>query len=199
MERAAIEVVDYERMYEAAAEMARSLIQEANEQGEKILRLEAEIRELWVQAEELRFNPNHDPENGQFTSAENDGKGVDFSGESGIIEANATGANTLLKKGFRNKQSLNNHKKHIHEYEQDGITTLEQYEKRAVALLEMPVGGNILDHLDKNNHIIRYDKDRNDYAKGSIFKGIITMFKPKDGYSYYQTNREEDIKHGGKA
>ena len=65
---------------------ARSLIHEANEQGEKIRRLETEIRELRAQAEELRFNPNHDPENGRFTSDESGGKGVDISGESGIIK-----------------------------------------------------------------------------------------------------------------
>ena len=94
---------------------------------------------------------------------------------------------------------MNNHKKHISEYEQDGITTPEQYETRAVELLEMPVGGNILGHLDKNNHIVRYDKAKNDFAKGDILDGVITMFKPTDGYSYYLDKKEGDIKHGGKA
>ena len=58
--------------YECAVEFVQSLIHEANEQGEKI----------------LRFNPNHDPENGRFTSDESGGKGVDISGESGIIYTN---------------------------------------------------------------------------------------------------------------
>ena len=79
-------MTDHKTMYECAVEFVRNLIHEANEQGEKIRRLEAEIRELRAQAEELRFNPNHDPENGRFTSDESGGKGVDFSGKSGIMK-----------------------------------------------------------------------------------------------------------------
>jgi len=75
-------------MYECAAEFARSLILEANSKDEEIRRLEAEIRELEEQAEELRFNPNHDPENGRFTS----GSGVDISGGSGIISKSTVNA-----------------------------------------------------------------------------------------------------------
>ena len=71
-------MTDHKTMYECAVEFVRSLIHEANEQGEKIRRLEAEIRELRAQVEELRFNPNHDPENGRFTSNESSGKGVDI-------------------------------------------------------------------------------------------------------------------------
>ena len=193
------EPIDYKTMYECAAEFARSLIQEANSKDEEIRRLEAEIRELKEQAEELRFNPNHDPKNGRFTS----GNGVDISGGSGIIEPSPTGANELQVKGFKNKQKLYNHWKngrtHRDEYLDDGITTAEQYEKRAVELLEMPVGGNILGHLDKDNQIVRYDKVKNDFVKGNILKGVKTMFKPKDAYSYYENQRMEDIKHGGKA
>lgn len=75
-------MTDYRTMYECAAEFARSLILEANSKDEEIRRLEAKIRELQEQAEELRFNPNHDPKNGRFTS----GNGVDISGGSGIID-----------------------------------------------------------------------------------------------------------------
>lgn len=83
MERVEIEAADYERMYEAAVEMARSLIRETNAKGEKILRLRAEVRELREKVGELRYNPYHDPTNGRFTS----GNGVDISGGSGIIKA----------------------------------------------------------------------------------------------------------------
>ena len=69
-------------MYEAAVEMARSLIRESNAKGEKILRLRAEVRELREKVGELRYNPYHDPTNGRFTS----GNGVDISGGSGIIK-----------------------------------------------------------------------------------------------------------------
>lgn len=75
-------MTDYKTMYECAVEFVRSLIREANDKDEKIRALEVEARELRERAEELRFNPNHDPANGRFTS----GNGVDISGESGIIK-----------------------------------------------------------------------------------------------------------------
>lgn len=51
-----------------------------------------EIRLLWLNeaAKELRFNPYHDPKNGRFTSGNK--IGVDFSGESGIIDNNKNGS-----------------------------------------------------------------------------------------------------------
>ena len=82
-----------------AVEFVRNLIHEANEQGEKILRLEAEIRELRERAEELRFNPNHDPENGRFTS----GNGVDISGENGIIKATPQQKQQIAKELYGTK------------------------------------------------------------------------------------------------
>lgn len=147
----------------------------------------------------LRYNHNHDPHTGRFTS----GSGVDNGGESGIIEPKPTGANELQVKGFKNKQKLNNHWKngrtHSDEYLIDGIITAEQYEKRAVELLESPVGENICGHIDKDKNIIRYDIAKNDFVKGSITKGVITMYKPQKVRSYYEQQRTEDLKHGGKA
>ena len=147
----------------------------------------------------LRYNHNHDPHTGRFTS----GNRVDNGGESGIIEPKPTGANELQVKGFKNKQKLNNHWKngrtHSDEYLIDGIITAEQYEKRAVELLESPVGENICGHIDKDKNIIRYDIAKNDFVKGSITKGVITMYKPQKGRSYYEQQRTEDLKHGGKA
>ena len=98
---------------------------------------------------------------------------------------------------------MNNHWKngrtHSDEYLIDGIITAEQYEKRAVELLESPVGEKICGHIDKDKNIIRYDIAKNDFAKGSITKGVITMYKPQKGRSYYEQQRTEDLKHGGKA
>ena len=189
-------MTDYKTSYECAVEFVRGLIQEANEQGEKILRLEAEIRELRAQADELRFNPNHDPDNGRFTSAESGGKGVDISGKSGIIEASATGANELKVKGFKNKQALNNHWKngrtHQAEYEKYGITTAEQYEKRAVELFESPCSSTVLGYKTETDAICRYDVVKNDYVKGTISKGIFTMFKPIDGKSYFEEMKNKE-------
>ena len=76
---------------------------------------------------------------------------------------------------------------------------MEQYVKRAVSLIEMPVGGSILGHVDKDGVIIRYDKKTNDFVKGTIDKGIRTMFKPVDGIKYYMDMRKDDLNNGGKG
>lgn len=170
---------------------------------------------------EKRYNPNHDEKTGRFTS-KNGGSGLTTEAESSTIYVNnnstdsnsqksscnndvpsPAGTNILKNPHFRNRQKLNNHfqngEKHIKEYIPDGITTPEQYEKRAVELLQSATSNTILGHLDKDNHIIRYDTIKNDFVKGSIEKGVFTMFKPEKGKQYYEEQLEEDLKHGGKA
>ena len=104
--------------------------------------------------------------------------------------------NSLNVKGFKNKQHLNNHwqngRTHKEEYLDEGITTEEQYEKRAVELAEMPVGGNILGYKTKEGHICRYDKEKNDYVKADIEKGIRTMFKPDEGEAHYHRQQRKE-------
>lgn len=97
-----------------------------------------------------------------------------------------------------NKQKLMNHWKNgrTHQEEYPGLT-MEQYVERAVRLAEMPVGGDILGHIDKNNQIIRYDRKENDFVKADLNKGIRTLFKPAEGIKYYLNQRKEDIDHGG--
>lgn len=150
----------------------------------------------------LRGDYIQDPETGKMMGSRPSEK-VDKLGDSGIIEPSATGANELKVKGFKNKQKLNNHWKngrtHSIEYLPDGITSAEQYEKRAVELLESPVSKTICGHIDKNKNIIRYDIAKNDFVKGNIENGVITMYKPEKGRTYYEQQRTEDLKHGGKA
>lgn len=124
-------------------------------------------------------------ENGRFASA-------------GI---SPSGANKFKVRGFGSIQKLNNHwGKHKEKYAREGIiTTKQQYEQRAIKLLEMPVGNGIIGHADKNGNIIRYDAARNDFVKGRPDKGIMTMFKPEDGQAYYDEMRKGDLKNGGKA
>lgn len=113
-----------------------------------------------------------------------------ISSEKGSNIVSATGANSLMVKGFKNKQHLNNHwqngRTHQKEYEKDGITTKEQYEKRAVELAEMPVGNGIRGYKTKEGYICRYDVAKNDYVKADVVKGIRTMFKPEDGQEYFE-------------
>lgn len=120
-------------------------------------------------------------------------KDVDKSDKSDIInssEVSATGANSLKKKGFPNKQKLNNHwqngRTHANEYKEDGITTKEQYEKRGVELAESVADGKkILGYKTKEGHICRYDVSKNDYVKADINKGLRTLFKPDNGIDYF--------------
>lgn len=106
----------------------------------------------------------------------------------------AKGTNTFKVKGFPNKQKLNNHwqngRTHAAEYAPDGITTKEQYEKRAVQLLESPCGNGIKGYKTKDGLVCRYDAKKNDFAKGSPEKGVRTMFKPDDGEDYYKRQLE---------
>nr|DAO88090.1 MAG TPA: Portal [Caudoviricetes sp.] len=122
------------------------------------------------------------------------------SSETGTIKTSPAGTNSFKVQGFRNKQKLRNHWKNgrTHQAEYPDFT-MEQYEKRAVELAEMPVGGSIQGHADKDGNVIRYDADTNDFVKGNPNKGITTMFKPAEGKAYYLKQREEDLKHGGKT
>lgn len=130
---------------------------------------------------------------------ENSSKDLNDSQSHAKINSNAVsakGANAFKVKGFPNKQKLNNHwqngRTHAAEYAPDGITTKEQYEKRAVQLLESPCGNGIKGYKTKDGLICRYDSKKNDFAKGSPEKGVRTMFKPDDGEEYYRRRLEAE-------
>ena len=112
------------------------------------------------------------------------------------VKVSSQGPNEFKVKGFKNDQALNNHwqngRTHKQEYKQDGITTKEQYLKRALELVQSPCGENILGYKTKHNQVCRYDKEKNDYVKGNPEKGIITMFKPVDGIEYFNTRMEAE-------
>lgn len=131
------------------------------------------------------------------SSKENSSKDLNDSRSHAKINSNAVsakGANTFKVKGFPNKQKLNNHwqngRTHAAEYAPDGITTKEQYEKRAVQLLESSCGNGIKGYKTKEGLVCRYDTKKNDFAKGSPEKGVRTMFKPDDGEDYYKRQLE---------
>ena len=104
------------------------------------------------------------------------------------------GRNEFRVKGFVNKQKRNNHwygnseklVKRRSEYAKDGIVTVEQYEERALDLVQSSVGGDIVGYKNKHDQVIRYDKKRNDFVKGHPQKGVFTMFKPDDGAEYFE-------------
>ena len=106
-----------------------------------------------------------------------------------------SGENKFLVRGFKNRQKLMNHwHEHGNKYPN---FTVQDYENRAIQLIESAVNENILGHTDRTGAIIRYDKTTNDFVKGRPIKGIFTMFKPEEGILYYETRKKEDIEHGG--
>lgn len=113
----------------------------------------------------------------------------------------AIGANKFVKRGFANKQKLMNHWKNgrTHREEFPEIKTAKEYEQKALELLERPVGGDILGHVDKDDNIIRYDRKNNIFAKGNPQRGVRTMYKPPEGEVYYSRQKEVDLKYGGRA
>jgi len=115
------------------------------------------------------------------------------------MNISATGENKFIVRGFKNRQALLNHWQNgrTHSEEYPGFT-MEQYEQRALELLEQATGENILGHINKNNYITRYDKSTNDFAKGHPYRGIVTMFKPTDGEKYYLRALKGDLAHGGR-
>ena len=104
-----------------------------------------------------------------------------YIGEEGGTDASAKGKNKFVK-GFRNKQALNNHwqngRTHQKEYADDGITTPEQYEKRALELVQSACSETVLGYKNSLGQVIRYDVLTNDFVKGNPQRGIFTMFKP---------------------
>ena len=71
--------------------------------------------------------------------------------------------------------------------------TREQYAQRALELLEMPTSKRIRGYVIKSqNIIVRYDTKTNDFVKGHIHNGIITMFKPKSKARYYENKRKQE-------
>lgn len=115
------------------------------------------------------------------------------------MKISPSGENKFLVRGFQNRQKLMNHWKngrtHSDEYPE---FTMEQYEQRALELLEQATSEKIFGHADKNNYLIRYNSEENDFAKGHPYKGIVTMFKPIDGENYYFRSLKGDIEHGGR-
>ena len=126
------------------------------------------------------------------------GEGSTNAEKSDSVTPSPSGANRLQVRGFSSRQKLMNHWKNgrTHQDEYPDFT-MEQYVQRAVSLAEMPTGGDILGHIDKDGIIVRYDRKENDFVKANVQKGILTMFKPTAGEKYYQSMREGDLKTGG--
>ena len=113
------------------------------------------------------------------------------------VKINSMGVNVFKVRGFANKKTLKKHAdKHLKEY--PGLTA-EQYEKRALELLEKPVGNGVLGYMDKAGKIVRYDTVANDLASGYPDKGVSTMYKPIKGQELYESERRRNQKDEQRA
>jgi hypothetical protein len=111
------------------------------------------------------------------------------------IVTSARGANKFMKYGFMNRNKEKEHEKHLSEFED--ITTMDQYIARGMELVQMPVGGDILGHKDKNEIITRYNVKTNEFVKGRPDRGIYTFYKPRDKKVYYDVMKRKDLENGG--
>lgn len=116
-----------------------------------------------------------------------------YIGEDGGTGASAKGVNIFVR-GFKNKQALNNHwqngRTHQEEYAEDGITTKEQYEARALELAQSACSDTILGYKNALGEIVRYDTDKNDFVKGNPNRNIKTLFKPSEKMAYFERMRK---------
>lgn len=148
---------------------------------------------------EQRFNPNHDPENGQFTTTDsernekNSSKPLDKSEKSGIIKSydkiSALGENKF-QMGF-SKENLDKHWGGADDHSKDySGWTKEQYAARALELVQSAADGKqILGYKTPEGAVVRFDVKTGDYVKGYPKTGIATMFKPDRGKQYFHDRK----------
>jgi hypothetical protein len=117
-----------------------------------------------------------------------------------FLQISPGGENHFLVRGFANRQKLMNHCKNgrAHRDEYPELASAEDYERKALSLLETAVGGDILGHVDGNGNVIRYNRRTNDFAKGNPLKGIRSMYRPENGEAYYWESLRGDLEHGGR-
>lgn len=60
--------------------------------------------------------------------------------------------------------------------------TKAQYQDHAVWLASRK--------CESGNFVVRYDQQNNDFVKADVDTGVITMFKPTDGATYYEYQRK---------
>lgn len=112
--------------------------------------------------------------------------------ESSKLQSSPKGKNTF-KCGFSEKNldkhwtgGKSNHSKEYPDLSKD------EYAKRALELIQKPVGKNIEGYANASGQIVRYDKENNDFVKGHPQKGIATMFKPKRKLDYFLDKMKEE-------
>lgn len=174
--------------------------------------LPSEWRRFGARATELRYNPLQ-PRNakGMWCKEGISGtssKGLDKSEKSGIMKSSedfsyisASGPNEF-KKGFSHSNLVNHWygndnpkiSSHKAEYEARGYD-MKGYAQRALNLVQMPVGGNIIGYKTSKGEVVRYDKTSKDYVKGNPKLGIKTMFTATEDYYLRRKAKDTEAKN----
>ena len=103
-------------------------------------------------------------------------------------KADAIGSNTFSQ-GF-SKRNLDIHYSQ-HKEEFPGLTKT-QYAEKAKALIEQPVGGDILGHVKANGRLVRFDSRDDTYVSGHPDVGIATMMKLNGGKERFEKLMKRD-------
>ena len=159
-----------------------------------ILKLRTMIRLLWgettpgnmfggvdsLQMVDTEFKEKNIQEIGRANFLRGDNTSTN-SGNNGKIEPSPQGANKLNHRGFKSKAVLNNHwNKHSNEFPEEFSNKAEYFEY-SINLLESSTSDTISGHINRLGQIIRFDKEKNLFVKGSIEKGnILQCLVPKD-------------------
>ena len=132
--------------------------------------------------------------NGQ-TISEAGGNTPQTSATAGSSQASPSEANDFKVKGFYSKKKLGEHYgRHGKEY--PGLTK-KQYEEKALELVQKPVGGSIIGHVQKNGVVVRYDTSTGDLAAGKPDEGGRTLHKRTR--REYDKKLKEDLRNGGRV
>lgn len=68
--------------------------------------------------------------------------------------------------------------------------TKAQYQDHAVWLASQKCESGQIRGFESGNFVVRYDQQNNDFVKADVDTGVITMFKPTDGATYYEYQRK---------
>ena len=74
--------------------------------------------------------------------------------------------------------------------------TAEEYNRRALDLVQSPVSKDVLGYKTMDGAVVRYRISTNEFVKGYPQGGIATMYKPKGdpkkGLQYYQNQKKKE-------
>lgn len=107
--------------------------------------------------------------------------------EDGTAETNLLIA-TLKENNFAEGKLEQHFKKHVikkMEWGSEATITSEEYLKKAQNLLNSQIGGNIEGFISHNGWIFKYNKTTNEFLTAKPDGTIETLFRPKEGVSYW--------------